>query len=366
MSRIKKRVTGLQISLMVILFEIGSTPLFLLGADAKQDSWLAMSAGAAAGFALLLLFMWLQQRLPEMELPEMLRFGFGRIAGTFFGIVYSCYFAYQSMRNLRDFGELTALIMLEATPISITMLVFVIIAGYAIWKGAEIIFRLPEILLPGLLFCYFLLIILFLLMGNVDIRRLTPVAENGLWPILQAALPEILSFPFGQMIVFLVLWPLWEKSGVPVKHAVWAYIGVSLFLIFMNALNMAILGPVLAGSSYLPFLHSVRTLSSLRFIERLDILVTLMIFIGLFIKMLIWFYCAVEVAASLTNTSAKRWVFPFGALIYAASFIERSYTQHITIGLGPSTRIDTIFQIAIPLILALAAVLRGRSSRSSA
>lgn len=171
-----------------------AAPLFLLGADAKQDSWLAMSAGAAAGFALLLLFMWLQQRLPEMELPEMLRFGFGRIAGTFFGIVYSCYFAYQSMRNLRDFGELTALIMLEATPISITMLVFVIIAGYAIWKGAEIIFRLPEILLPGLLFCYFLLIILFLLMGNVDIRRLTPVAENGLWPILQAALPEILSF----------------------------------------------------------------------------------------------------------------------------------------------------------------------------
>ncbi|RQW12132.1 hypothetical protein EH198_09535 [Paenibacillus rhizophilus] len=351
---------------MVILFEIGSTPLFLLGADAKQDSWLAMSAGAAAGFALLLLFLWLQQRLPEMELPEMLRFGFGRIAGTFFGIVYSCYFAYQSMRNVRDFGELTALTILQSTPMSITMLVFILIAAYAIWKGAEIIFRLPEILLPGLLFCYFLLIILFILMGNADIKRLTPVAENGLWPILQAALPEILSFPFGQMIVFLLLWPLWEKPGVPVKNTVWAYVGVSVFLIFMNALNLAILGPVLAGSFYLPFLESVRTLSSLRFIERLDILVTLMIFIGLFIKIVIWYYCAVEIAASLTRTSAKWWVFPLGALIYAASFIERNYTQHIAVGLGPSTRIDTIFQIAIPLILAVAAALRLQSSRSSA
>lgn len=361
MSRIKKRITSLQISFMVILFEIGSTPLFLLGADARQDSWLAMSVGAVAGFALLSLFLWIQRLMPEMELAEMLHFGFGRIAGTFFGGIYACYFAYQSMRNLRDFGELTSLTLLESTPMSITMLVFILVAVYAIWKGGEIIFRLPEILLPGLLLCYFLLIILFILMRHVSFARLTPVAENGFRPILQAALPEILSFPFGQMIVFLLLWRLWEKPGVPVKQTVWAYIGVSVFLIFMNALNIAILGPVLAGSFYLPFLQSVRILSSLRFIERLDILVTIMIYIGLFIKMLIWYFCAVETAASLTGTSSKRWVLPIGALIYGASFIERNFTQHMAIGLGPSTQIDTVFQIFIPLLLGLAAAIRGRS-----
>ncbi|NGM82767.1 endospore germination permease [Paenibacillus sp. 7124] len=349
---------------MVILFEIGSTPLFLLGADARQDSWLAMSVGAAAGFALLFLFLWIQRLMPELDLAGMLHFGFGRIAGTFFGAVYACYFSYQSMRNLRDFGELTSLTLLQSTPMSITMLVFVLVAIYAIWKGIEIIFRLPEILLPGLLFCYFLLIVLFILMRHVNLTRLTPVAENGLWPILQAALPEILSFPFGQMLVFLLLWPLWEKPGVPVKQTVWAYIGISVFLIFMNALNIAILGPDLAGSSYLPFLQSVRTLCNLRFIERLDILVTIMIYIGLFIKMLIWYYCAVETASGITKIPRKWLIFPVGALIYGASFIERSFTQHVAIGLGPSTRIDTVFQIFIPLILGLAAAVK-RQSRSA-
>ncbi|WP_233277490.1 GerAB/ArcD/ProY family transporter [Paenibacillus durus] len=362
MSQSKKCATSLEMTFMVILFEIGSTPMFVLGSKAKQDAWLAMIVGAAAGFALLLLFLWIQRRLPEMELKGMLRFGFGRIIGGLISAIYCCYFAYESMRNLRDFGELTAIILLPATPMSITMLMFLMIGGYAIWKGAKTIFRLPEILLPGLIFCYFVLIIMFLLMKIADFRRLMPVAENGLRPILNMALPDIVSFPFGQIIVFLLLWSLWKQPGVPVKQTIWAYIGVSLFLIFMVALNIAVLGPDLTHSSVLPLLKAVRTLTGLKFIERLDILVTFMIFIGLMIKMLIFFYCSVRMASLLTNQSEKIWAIAIGAVIYAASFIERDYTQHIAIGLGPSLKIDVIFQVAIPLVLALALALRGRKS----
>ncbi|MDT3428638.1 spore germination protein KB [Paenibacillus forsythiae] len=360
MSQSTKKITGLQMTFMVILFEIGSTPMFLIGGKVRQDAWLAMSIGAVAGFLLLLLYLWLQRRLPEMEWTGMLRFGFGRIAGSLTAIFYCGYFAYQAMRNVRDLGELTAITLLQSSPMSITMLVFLIIGGYAIWKGAEIIFRLPEILLPGLMLCYFILIGLFLLMKSADFRRLMPVAENGLRPLLNAALPDIVSFPFGQMIVFLLLWSLWEQTGVPSKYTIGAYIGVSLFLIFMVMLTISVLGPNLSHCSVLPLLEAVRTLSRLKFIERLDILAAIMIFIGIMIKMLIFFFCSVRIASILTNKSEKIWAMAVGAVIYGTSFIERNYTQHISIGLGPSLKVDVIFQVVIPLILALAVLLRGR------
>ncbi|WP_410513801.1 endospore germination permease [Paenibacillus sp. BR2-3] len=361
----KEQVSSLQIIFMIMLFEIGSTPLFLLGSKAKQDSWLAMGTGAAAGFLLLLLLLWIQLSSPKLDLIGMLKFHFGRFAGSIIGGIYCLYFAYESMRNVRDLGELTAMTLLPLTPMSITMLIFVLTALYAIWKGTEVVFRLPEVLLPLVLFFYGLLVLLLGIMGSIDFNRLLPIFENGLGPIIKAALPDIVSFPFGQMIVFLMLWSLWNKPGVPVRNTLSAYITISLFLIFMNALNVAVLGPTIAGISQLPFLKTVRTLSSLKFVERLDILVTIQLFIGLQIKMMIFYYCAVKGATGLTRKSAKWCVFPVGAVIYASSFLARDYTQHITFGLGPSLKIDTLFQIAIPLLLGLSILVRGNMKHSS-
>ncbi|MCL6601574.1 MAG: spore germination protein [Paenibacillus sp.] len=362
---IKEQVSSLQIILMIMLFEIGSTPLFLLGSKAKQDSWLAMIVGAAAGFLLLLLLLWIQHRSPKMDLIGMLKFHFGRIAGSIIGGTYCIYFAYQSMRNVRDLGELTSMTLLPRTPMSFTMLIFVGTALYAIWKGAEVIFRLPEVLLPIVLSFYGLLIVLLGIAGSIDFSRLLPVFDNGLKLIFKAALPDIVSFPFGQMIVFLMLWSLWNKPGVPVRNTLSAYITISLFLIFMNALNVAVLGPNIAGISQLPFLKTVRTLSGLKFIERLDILVTIQLFIGLQIKMLLFYYCAVKGVTGLIGKPVKWCVYPVGAVIYGSSFIERDYTQHINFGLGPSLKIDILFQIAIPMLLALSILIRGNNKRSS-
>jgi len=361
----KERVSSLQISFMIMLFEIGSTPLFLLGGKAKQDSWLAMCVGSVAGAILLLLFLWIQHRCPKMELIGMFKLYFGRVAGAIIGGIYCFYFAYESMRNVRDLGELTSMTLLPLTPMYLTMLICVCIAGYAIWKGAEVVFRLPEIMLPLVLSFYIVLIILLGIMGALDFTRLLPMLENGMGPVVKAALPDIVSFPFGQMLVFLMLWSLWDQKGTPVKNTLLGYGLISIFLIFMNAVNVAVLGPGLAGISQLPFLRAVRTLSNLRFIERLDILVTILLFLGLLVKMMLFYFCAVRGASALTSLPTKLTVFPVGLIIYAASFVEKDYTQHIEFGLGPSLKMDIVFQVAIPLLLALAILLRGGKKKKA-
>lgn len=68
-----ERISNYQLAVTIILFEIGSTPLFALGSGAKQDSWLAMLLAAAAGLLLLFMFLYIQRIAPEECLIGLLK-----------------------------------------------------------------------------------------------------------------------------------------------------------------------------------------------------------------------------------------------------------------------------------------------------
>ncbi|GGG04047.1 hypothetical protein GCM10010912_56010 [Paenibacillus albidus] len=57
-----------ELAVCLSLFEVGSTTLFLMGGDAKQDAWLAMLAGALGGLLLLLLHLAIHYKEPQLDL----------------------------------------------------------------------------------------------------------------------------------------------------------------------------------------------------------------------------------------------------------------------------------------------------------
>ncbi|CAG7635202.1 GerAB/ArcD/ProY family transporter [Paenibacillus allorhizosphaerae] len=357
MTEQRERISDNQTAFMMVLFEIGSTPLFFLGSKAKQDAWLAMLFAAAFGLLLVYLYIAIQRKEPDRNLIGMLRTYFGRLLGSVLGAAYILYFGYESMRNVRDFGELMSQTLLTETPMSVTMLVVVLIAAYGVFKGVEVVFRLSEFLLPVLMISYGILILLLFVTNIVHFRQLLPVMENGAGPVLKAAFPDIVSFPFGQTVIFLMFWHLSGENGISVKATACAYLSVALFLIFMNALNIAVLGPTLAGISTLPFLQSVQLISVANVFERLDVFVTLLIYIGLFMKMIVFYLCAVIGLSQWTAKARNRFVLPVGIVIFAASFLEPNYTYHISLGFNVSLKLFTLFQIVIPVALWLVMLL---------
>ncbi|PYY26277.1 GerAB/ArcD/ProY family transporter [Paenibacillus illinoisensis] len=54
-----------ELAVCLSLFEVGSTTLFLMGGEAKQDAWLAMLAGALAGLLLLLIHLGIHHQEPD-------------------------------------------------------------------------------------------------------------------------------------------------------------------------------------------------------------------------------------------------------------------------------------------------------------
>ncbi|CAN7308345.1 GerAB/ArcD/ProY family transporter [Paenibacillus sp. LjRoot56] len=348
----EERITNYQLVVMIILFEIGSTPLFALGSSAKQDSWLAMLAAAAAGFFLLLMFVSIQRRAPEQDIIGLLRICFGKVAGSVLGVSFAIYFAYESMRNVRDFGEISNLTLLNTTPKYITMFIILLLASYAIMMGVDTLFRVTETLLPIVAISYGLLIFLISIARLIHFDNLLPTLEDGFKPVLRAAFPDMVSFPFGQTIIFFMVWHMLPEQKKVKKLSLTAYTIVSLFLILMNSINIAVLGTTLAANSTLPFLQAVQLIEVGDIFERLDVLVTLLLFLGLFVKMTTFFWGAVYAFAHIFPSLRKAtWLVIVGSLIFITSFLEPNYTVHVWLGLKFSVKLYPLFQVIIPLLM---------------
>jgi spore germination protein KB len=345
-----------QLSILIIVFLLGSTPLFELGIKAKQDAWMAMTLAAFAGLLLTVMYIRVQKRSPESELAELYIMHFGKWIGGFVGILHALWFAYQSMRNVRDVGELTMMAMLSFTPKWIIMLFIMSAAAYTVSKGLEVFVRVVQLLFPIAALSYFFIILLLFIARLPSITQLLPMLEHGAMPVVKAAFPDLLSFPFGEMIIFFVFWKHVSEKKTIGRVSYWAYIGVSAFLILMNALTLCVLGPEIASLTALPLLEVVQLIRLANFLERLDVIVTLLLFIGLYVKMTALYMASVFTFNAVTGIAYRYLVMPIGLLIYAASFVERNNTVHIWVGLDITLKVAPLFQVVLPLLMLIVGI----------
>ncbi|EFM12984.1 spore germination protein [Paenibacillus curdlanolyticus YK9] len=342
---------------MIMMFHIGSTPLFLLGSKAKQDSWLAVLLGALIGLVMMAALLMLHRKQPDAGLVGLLRLTVGSWGTGLIGMLYVIYFAYQSMRNVRDFGELTSLSLLQNRPQWLIMGIIVVIAWYTVLQGNESFFRTSQLLFIATMSSYLLLAALIVMKGMPKLQHVRPIMEMGFKPIFHAAVPDIVSFPFTQGVLLLVFWKEAADRSAVSRATYGGYIAGALFIVLMNFLVVSVLGP-LAPIPSLPFLEMVQLVQIANFLERLDIIVTLLLFIGLYIKLTAFYLGATLVLRELVNVRYWRLSALVGAAIYAAAFLERNNTTHLWIGLGISLKVSLIMQVGIPLLLLLLALIR--------
>lgn len=158
MNKTVTRVSGLAIAFS--LFQVGSTTLFLLGAKAKQDAWLAMLIGALAGFVLLIMYLYMHKLDPHRDLYELLCHYWGKWVGSLGGLLFISYFAYEASRSVRDIGELGALTLLNRTPTEVITFIALIVCADVVWFGPRVWFLLCHIFLLLLVFGYGILLLL--------------------------------------------------------------------------------------------------------------------------------------------------------------------------------------------------------------
>jgi len=360
------KVRASELAVVICLFEVGSTTLFLMGAEAKQDAWLAMMIGATAGFLLLITHLVMYRRDPGLDLFLLFRRYMGKYIGTFMNILFVAYFTYESSRNLRDSGELTVISLLDQTPEWIIMLIIILVVGNLVRYGVETFCLYTVVLFPIVVLGYLSITILIPATGLFHFEYMLPVLEKGVSPAFKSAIPEIISFPFGQMVLFLVFYPYVKKGKNLPKAVISTYIITAIFLTAFNQLNIFVLGPALAANLTLPLLETVQLIQLTEVFERTDALFTLVLFIGLGTKMAAFYLGAIIGLERMTGVSYKKWAAPIGGVIFSLAFLSPTYTQHIAIGRGIAVNIWwPIFQIYLPSLLLVVMLFRKKKPKAT-
>ncbi len=349
-----------QLGSMLVMFLIGSSPLFLLASDAGKDAWIAVALGTLGGALLLwAVNLYVYRMARGMNLIEIGLAYLGKPLGYVVGISYILYFCYKAVRNVREFGDLMMLYLLPLTPIWAIMLVICLMSAYTVFGGVEVLFRMAEFLLPYVIAIYALLFMFIMLSGLIHMENIQPVLDEGWGRVVKSAFPGLISFPFGELILFMMFWKYSDHEAHLVRFTMKCYLFSGAFISMTNMLLYAGLGS-LAKQITVPLMELASLIGVSDFFERVDPFVALLLFTGVYFKLTAYYLGASLAMQQLFKRVRGHAVWLTGSAIFGGAFGFGSYMEQVAVGFNYNIKFHfPIFQIVLPtLLLALVAVRR--------
>lgn len=121
---------------------------------------------------------------------------------------------------------------------------------------------------------------LILTSGNVNLQNVRPVLEEGWLTVLKQSIPGTVAFPFGEIIVFLMLFPYVNKPRKIKKTVITGLLISGCFIAFVTLLNVSVLGADLFTRTQYPLLTTSQLIEGRAFLERLDALFLVTAIVG--------------------------------------------------------------------------------------
>ncbi|ABY92310.1 spore germination protein KB [Thermoanaerobacter thermohydrosulfuricus] len=343
-----KRLEVSDLLFLMITFEIGTSVLFCLGIKAKQDCWLSILIAMLISLPITLMYVSSFEK-SQKNLPQLLEFVYGKYIGKTLSLIYALYFLYIASRNVRDYVELSVNTIYSRTPTYIFSSFMLILVMYYLLFDICVLARVAKILLPLILAIMAFQTTMIMMGDNFSFSRLLPILENGIVPVIKAAIPLIVTFPFGELIAFTTVFDKVKQKEKIKKIMLITTVFTGLLLSFNNIIIISSLGADEASRENFP-LYQVIRLINLGNLKNLDTLYVFIMIIGVFFKISVFTYAGLTmIKNALELKSYKYLLFPVLSMIFAASFIiADSYQTHILIGLK-----FTPFYIHVPLQIIL-------------
>lgn len=360
----KTTISGFQFFCMIFLFEVGTSSLYGLASDAKQDAWISLLIAIILGCILFFVYIKLFELFPKQTFTTAIQEIVGEYAGKLLAVAYLIYFIYIAARDLRDFEELLVITIFNASSLILIGILMMFIVMYGAHKGLETFARANEFIF-FLIFTIILIIIGFESISKIyQLNNLRPVLENGWKPVIKAAFPLTTTFPFGEVIVFTMIMPHLNKTNKALKVGIPALIFSGMVLVFFTLKNIMILGVSVYERATFPLLTAISYINIANFVQRLDPLIVILMVIGGFIKIFLFYYCAVTISAELFKVKKNSdVVYPISFLVVISSlWIAPNFLHHFREGLEiVPYYLHIPFQMIIPTSLLIIALIQKKT-----
>lgn len=352
------RITILMGSIGFFTYIVSTVDIFvpyLVAKQAGRDGWISviismaeMGLAAAAAIALTL-------RFPRRTFIEYIQSIIGVWPGRLLGLLYIFYLLVIGATTLRQLEEIMTIAFLQLTPQVVFGAVTVILSSYAVSSGIETIFRANTIVLPAGVF--FLLFVSLSVLPRADFAEFLPILEMGLGPPAMGSL--LLFATLIEVFLLLSTIPLVDK---PQKVIVASAIAIPAVIaaLLLGTIAIPVFGEEGSRRLLMPALEMAR-LIEIPGLPRLDMLIMLGWFGGIFIKVSLIHYLLVLLSAQLACLSTYRpLIAPFGVLLASLSTFMFSNVIDLVDFIGSSYIFFLIaFGFVIPLFLLIVAWIRG-------
>ncbi|WP_280770170.1 GerAB/ArcD/ProY family transporter [Salipaludibacillus daqingensis] len=357
------KITPFQLFVLIVLFQLGSAIVVAPGVEAKQDAWMSIMLGLIGGLFVFIIYYHLYKQFPELSLIEYLPKILGKHLGWFVGFLYSLYFLYIATRVLRDFGDLLVTAIFPQTPLFIINLLMTLSIAYVIYLGIEVLARTGEFYFLLLMFIGVIVNTLFFISGEVETDNLLPILGEGWTPVIKGAVPTLLTFPFGEIIVFTMVFPYLHNQKYTLKVGLIGLVFSGVLIAFATMMNIAVLGIDIVERSSYPLLSAISKIRVGDFLERLDALAVISLIVGMFFKIAIFFFAGVYGATTLFKVNQyQKLIMPMSIIVLVSSIsIAENFSEHIEIGLKiVPNYLHLPFQFYIPTALLMITLIKKK------
>lgn len=360
----KGKINGLQMAILIYPTIIATAILLvpaITGKEAKQDMWMSPIWASVTGFLAIFLAIQLNKRYPDQTLIQYSEKIVGKFLGKVIGLVFIFFLAHICGIVLREYGEFVKGNFLPTTPMTVVMGSMTFVCAVAVRGGIEVVARSAQIFVPVVTVLFVLIILL--LTPDLEPANLYPVFENGLMPSLKGAV-----VPAGWYLEFFLisfLLPFLSNRNKATKWSITTVVAVMFTLIITNLATLFVFGNITDDFTY-PVMEAARYISIAEFIQHLDSVVMAIWVGGIFVKISIFYYAIVLSTAQWLKLSDYRpIVFPIGIFIAVLGFWSAANLQELEKFLSSIFPVYAfIFLAFIPIILLVAAVIRGKFSNN--
>lgn len=351
------RVSMFLSGILYYTFIISTVDIFiphLIVLQAGRDGWLSVMIAMAemlpgAGAAIVLTL-----RFPRQTLVEYCQLILGLWPGRLLCLVYVFFLLVLGATTLREFEEIMTISFMQATPPVVFGIVTVVLSSYIVSRGVEPIYRVNGIVLP--IGFFFLLFVGLATLPRADVANYLPVLERGLGPPVLGSFLITASLMEGFIILSLL--PFANNLQGVYKAAVIAIpaLGASMLL---GTTAIAVLGLEASKKILMPALEMSR-LIEIPGIPRLDMLIMLGWFAGIFVKVSVIHYLLALLSAQLAGLKTYRpLIAPWGILMGVMSiYMYSNIGELVNFRGGANIYFLLTLEFVIPLVLLVIALVR--------
>ncbi|MGX1193629.1 GerAB/ArcD/ProY family transporter [Metabacillus sp. SLBN-84] len=350
-----QQITPYQVFSLMVLFLLGSTVVVGLSLDAEEEAWLVNMIATAAGIVIYFLYIWILRIDPRRKtFTELLKTSFGKWIGTCFICLYAVYFLYIGMRVVKDFEFFISTVLFYNIETWVIGFVFILLAGYACILGLEAIARVSELLFFGSIMMIALTTLITILNPMFEWTNVLPLIKPDWRSVIGSVFPAKITFPFGELITFLMIFPAVNDQSYLLKRGWMAVVFSGLIIIAITESIIGMLGAKIAVYFSYPLIKSIETIDLLDFFQHIEILSVIVFFFVGFIKVVLLCYASIKSLSEIMPRVKNNYLV-YGVLsagFASTFFMDSSIVEHTKTGLEIVPKyIHLPFQFGIPLLL---------------